>query len=190
MESKRLETAKKYIEQFGTNDIELLESILDETMVHEFSPMRSLDSARDLDKTGFMEFRKIMTLGLTRYLFDAKQYIESESSNSKCLLCGWPSSYWKIKRTATNKTTSLVVVIWAEGRPQFREEVKDYEAFTKEEWEGYVGEFVFMLTFNETGDKIIKVREFIDSKGTDNRFLPLTKKALEKLEKIQREAEK
>lgn len=38
-----------------------------------------------------------------------------------------------------------------------------------------------MLTFNETGDKIIKVWEFVDSKGADVKFLPLTTKALEKL---------
>lgn len=82
-----------------------------------------------------------------------------------------------------------MVVVWTEGRPQFREELKDYEAFTKEQWE-YVGEFVFMLTFNETGDKITRVREFIDSKGTDNKLWPLASTVLGNLQKSQNVAEK
>lgn len=80
-----------------------------------------------------------------------------------------------------------MVVVWCEGQPQFREELKDYEAFPKEEWD-YVGEFVFMLTFNEAGDKITKVLEFLDSKGTDHRLWPLAMKATEKLPKTQQTA--
>lgn len=82
MDSKRLQTAKKYVEHFRTNDLELVKSILDDDLVHEFSPRRSLERAQNLDKAGFVGFREMMVLGMTGYPMEAKQYIESESSNS------------------------------------------------------------------------------------------------------------
>lgn len=73
--------------------------------------------------------------------------------------------------------------MWATGKPQFREEVKDFEVFSKEQWEEYVGEFIFMLTMDEAGEKIIKVNEFIDSKGTDQKLWPLAARAIGNLQK-------
>lgn len=75
-----------------------------------------------------------------------------------------------------------MVIVWATGRPQFRDELKDYEEFSKEQW-NYVGEFVFMLTMDETGEKIVKVNEFIDSKGTDLKLWPLAVRAMTNLQK-------
>lgn len=75
-----------------------------------------------------------------------------------------------------------MVIVWATGRPQFREELKDYEEFSKEQWE-YVGEFIFMLTLDETGEKIVKVNEFVDSKGTDLKLWPLAVRAVGNLQK-------
>lgn len=76
-----------------------------------------------------------------------------------------------------------MVIVWATGQPQFREEVKDYEEFSKEQW-NYVGEFVFMLTMDETGEKIIRINEFIDSKGTDLKLWPLAVRAMGNLQKL------
>lgn len=75
-----------------------------------------------------------------------------------------------------------MVVVWATGGPQWREELKDYEVFSEEQW-AYVGEFVFMLTMDETGEKITKIVEFVDSKGTDNKIWPLAQRALGNLQK-------
>lgn len=75
-----------------------------------------------------------------------------------------------------------MVVVWATGRPQFREALKDYEVFSKEQWD-YVGEFVFMLTMDESGERIIKVNKFVDSKGTNLKLWPLTERALSNLQK-------
>lgn len=75
-----------------------------------------------------------------------------------------------------------MVVVWATGRPQFREELKDYDEFSKAEWD-YVGEFVYMLTMDETVDKIVKANEFIDSKGTDLKLWHLSIRAMTNLQK-------
>lgn len=80
-------------------------------------------------------------------------------------------------------TLDLVVVVWATGSPQWREEVKDYAMFTEEQWI-YVGEFVFMLTMDEKGEKITKIVEFVDSKGTDNKITPLMMRALGNLQNL------
>lgn len=42
------------------------------------------------------------------------------------------------------------------------EELKDYEAFFKEQW-SYVDEFVFISTMDEKGEKITKIVEFVES---------------------------
>lgn len=78
-----MQTAKKYMEQFSTMDTELLKSVLDDGLIHEFSPMRSLDNSQNLDKAGFVAFREMMALGMTGYPMQVQKYIESDSSNSK-----------------------------------------------------------------------------------------------------------
>lgn len=76
------------------------------------------------------------------------------------------------------------MIVWCTGRPQWREEVKDYEVFSEEQWE-YVGEFIFMLTMDEEGEKITKIVEFVDSKGTDHKLWPLAMRAIGNLQKLQ-----
>lgn len=56
--------------------------------------------------------------------------------------------------------------------------------FTEEQW-GYVGEFIFMLTMDESGEKITKIVEFVDSKATDNKIWPLAQRAIANLQKLQ-----
>lgn len=80
-------------------------------------------------------------------------------------------------------TLGPVVLVWATGSPQWREEVKDYEVFSEEQWD-YVGEFIFMLTMDEKGEKIVKIHEFVDSKGTDTKMWPLAQRALGNLQKL------
>lgn len=47
----------------------------------------------------------------------------------------------------------------------FRDDVKD-AGLSDEEW-GYRGEYIFIFTMDESQEKIIRVLEFVDSKGTD-----------------------
>lgn len=75
-----------------------------------------------------------------------------------------------------------MVVVWATGKPQFREEAKDYEVFSKKQWD-YVGEFVFMLSMDETGEKIKRIDEFVDTKGTELKLWPLAMRALDNMGK-------
>ena len=54
------------------------------------------------------------------------------------------------------------VTLWATGTPEFKKEVMDGE---REGWE-YTGEYIFILDVDEEG-KIVRVVEFLDSKGTE-----------------------
>lgn len=57
------------------------------------------------------------------------------------------------------------VVIWASGHPQFYDEVMNKEGAVGE-WE-YEGEYIFIISIDESGEKIERVIEFVDSKGTE-----------------------
>ena len=66
------------------------------------------------------------------------------------------------------------VVVWATSQANFHDEVKD-GGLTEEEW-AYHGEYVFILTMNENGDRLERIVEFLDSKGTE-RLWELMKRA-------------
>lgn len=83
MSSKRLEAATKFVDQYGTNNIEVLHTLLADDLTFDFSPARSLDNAKPLDKAGYIGFREAMKLAMTGYPLDVNKYIESESDNSK-----------------------------------------------------------------------------------------------------------
>jgi hypothetical protein len=57
------------------------------------------------------------------------------------------------------------VVVHATSEPWFHDEVKDNE-MPESDWL-YHGEYIFILDMDESGEKITKVFEFLDSKGTD-----------------------
>lgn len=62
----------------------------------------------------------------------------------------------------------------------FRDDVKD-GGLSDEEW-SYRGEYIFIFTMDESQEKIIRVLEFVDSKGTD-RLRGLMARARANLEK-------
>jgi ketosteroid isomerase-like protein len=80
------------------------------------------------------------------------------------------------------------VTVWATSRTFFRDEVKD-EGIAAEEWE-YEGEYIFILFMDATGEKIVRVVEFLDSKKTGAQLQPLMKRARENLKKIEATKEK
>lgn len=154
MASKRLETAKKYIGQFATLDVQALDSVLAENHAHQFAPA-SLNPPGPFDKRGMLEHLDRLRDVMTGFPVTAKEYIESESGNQ--------------------------VTVWATSQTIFREDVKD-EGISPEEWV-YEGEYIFLLSMDETGEKIVRTVEFLDSKGTDDKLRALMKRARENGEK-------
>ncbi len=57
------------------------------------------------------------------------------------------------------------VTIWATGDTKFRAEVKAAEP--EVDWT-YQGEYIFIFTFNEAGNKIQHILEFLDSKKVED----------------------
>ncbi|KIW30681.1 uncharacterized protein PV07_06401 [Cladophialophora immunda] len=57
-----------------------------------------------------------------------------------------------------------LVTIWATSKTTFREEGKDEDLTV--DW-SYDGEYIFVFTFNQAGDKIQYILEFLDSKKVD-----------------------
>lgn len=73
---------------------------------------------------------------------------------------------------------SNAVTVWATGVPEFREDVKDKD----EDW-GYQGEYIFLLSMDESGEKITRIVEFLDSKATVEKLSGLMERAGKNLER-------
>jgi hypothetical protein len=154
MSSKRLETAKKYINHFATLDTKTLESLLAENHHHQFAPI-SMNPPGPFDKQGFLEHSRRLCNIMTGFPVAGKEYIESESGNQ--------------------------VTVWATSRTIFRDDVKD-DGIEEKEWV-YEGEYIFIFTMDESGEKIVRTVEFLDSKGTVEKLGVLMKRANENREK-------
>ncbi|KAL3457037.1 hypothetical protein BJX64DRAFT_269663 [Aspergillus heterothallicus] len=66
------------------------------------------------------------------------------------------------------------VIVWASSEAQFREEVMGLDK--REQW-AYQGEYVFMLTLDEGGGRVVRTVEFLDSLATREGLFPLVKRA-------------
>jgi hypothetical protein len=155
MASKRLETAKRFIAQFATpSDTQGFASVLAENYTHQFAPA-SLNLPVVYDKQGFLEHIGHLSHIMTGFPVTGKQYIETASPNG--------------------------VTVWATGQAKFRDDVKD-DGIPEEEWE-YTGEYVFMLSMDEAGEKVVRTVEFLDSKATDEKLRPLMKRARQNRER-------
>lgn len=156
MVSKRLETAKKYIANFATLDTQAMASILAENYIHQFAPA-SINPPGPFDKQGLLEQHRGLAKVMTGFPMTAKEYYESESGNQ--------------------------VTVWATSQALFRDELKDYDdGISPEDWV-YHGEYVFLLSMDETGEKLIRGIEFLDSKQTVDKLLPLMERANKNREK-------
>lgn len=150
MESKRLATARKYIDHFATLDGDMLSSILADNYVHEFAPA-SLDPPGPFDRAGFLEYSGRMRDVMTGFPVVAREYVESESSNQ--------------------------VTVWATSWTVFRADAMD-DGIPQEDWT-YRGEYIFMFYMDESGEKVVRCLEFLDGKGTDDKLRPLMHRARE-----------
>jgi hypothetical protein len=73
---------------------------------------------------------------------------------------------------------SNAVTVWATGVPEFREDVKDKD----EDW-GYQGEYIYLLSMDQSGEKITRIVEFLDSKATVEKLSGLMERAGKNLER-------
>ncbi len=155
MASKRLETAKKYLGLFATVDLQILESLLADNYVHQFAPA-SLNRPGGFDKPSILEYMSRRFGLLTSFTMTAKEYVESESGNQ--------------------------VMVWATSQATFRDDVKD-AGVPDEEWR-YAGEYIFLFSMDETGEKLVRTVEFLDSKATFDFMSGIGNRALENKEKL------
>lgn len=58
------------------------------------------------------------------------------------------------------------VIVWAESEAFFKQELKD-EGSSDEEWT-YKGEYMFVFSMDESGRKIKRIMEFLDSKAAEH----------------------
>jgi hypothetical protein len=65
------------------------------------------------------------------------------------------------------------VAVWASSDAHFKKEVMDGD---EEDWK-YKGEYVFMLWMNESGERIERTVEFLDSAATKERLFGVTARA-------------
>ncbi|KMW68000.1 hypothetical protein BDDG_12507 [Blastomyces dermatitidis ATCC 18188] len=86
-------------------------------------------------RKGILEHVAQLHAVMSSFPLTVKEYIESDSSNQ--------------------------VTVWASSRAMFRDEGKD-DGVSEAEW-AYGGEYVFLLWMDETGEKLIKSVEFLDS---------------------------
>ncbi|KAL5001059.1 hypothetical protein BDV10DRAFT_161295 [Aspergillus recurvatus] len=153
MPSQRLLTAQKFISYFTSLDNAILESLLADSYHHQFAPA-ALNPPGPFGKTGFLAHLSGLKDVMDAFPVFGKEYIESENNNQ--------------------------VVVWATSKTQFRDEAKG-DGISEEEWE-FGGEYVFMFTMDESGEKVVRCVEFLDSLAT-KRLLELVTRAKGNLEK-------
>ncbi|MCJ1241894.1 hypothetical protein MMC14_009900 [Varicellaria rhodocarpa] len=144
--STRYKTALSFIGDFETLDVPTMLSRRTDDCIHTFLPS-SLDIPPK-NNTAFAEHITHLREVLRNFPVTAKEVMEDEAKN--------------------------VVIIHAVSQAYFHDAVKD-EGLTPNDWT-YQGEYIFVLTMTECGDKVKRVVEFLDSKGTE-RLRGLIKRA-------------
>ncbi|KAL8943095.1 MAG: hypothetical protein Q9216_001295 [Gyalolechia sp. 2 TL-2023] len=77
------------------------------------------------------------------------------------VMAGFPVTPKEIIDSANENT----VTVWATSEAKFHEELKD-DGLSADEW-GYRGEYIFVLTMDASGQRVQRIVEFLDSKGTE-----------------------
>lgn len=153
MPSTRYNTALAFIKAFETLDGQTFHSLYTPTCIHSFAPA-SCNPPAPSGRDHFSTHIGGLKTILKSFPVYPKEIIENETENQ--------------------------VVIWATSETVFLDEAMD-DGIPKEDW-SYKGEYIFILTMNESGEGIEKVFEFLDSKGTD-RLRDLMKRGRDNLEK-------
>jgi hypothetical protein len=154
MTSKRYQTALKFIGAFEDLSIDTFLALQTPTCRHVFAPA-SLPPPAPLDNAGFAAHQTGLRTILEAFPVRAKEIIEDQEKNQ--------------------------VVIWATSETKFFDAVKD-SGLSDDEWI-YRGEYMFILTMDESQEKIERVIEFLDSKATE-RLRVLIRRAKDNKQKI------
>ncbi len=156
MPSARYKTAMAFIGDFETLDVPTMLSRRTTDCIHTFLPSSIAPPPKD--NTAFGEHIRRLREVMPKFPVTAKEVMEDEEKN--------------------------VAIIHATSQAHFHDSVKD-DGILPDDWK-YQGEYIFMLTMTEAGDKVKKVVEFLDSKGTE-RLLGLVKRARANKEKADAE---
>ena len=139
MSSKLHQTALAYIDGFRTLSPETFLSILAPSAEHKFAPA-SLNLPQSMDAAAFA----------------------NHLGNLREILAGFPVFP---KEIFENEGLSQVT-IWATSETIFHEKAKG-DDYSSEDWE-FHGEYIFILTMDESRERIVQIIEFLDSKATEH----------------------
>ncbi|KAK7420925.1 hypothetical protein QQX98_002489 [Neonectria punicea] len=122
---------------FKTLNPSVFSSILSDDYKHEFAPA-SLNPPQPFNREGFT----------------------AHTSRFRGVLRSFPM---RMKETWPNPSLNQVI-IWADSETDFHDHVKDGD--DESGWKLH-GEYMWVLTMDESGEKIKHVLEFLDSKATE-----------------------
>ncbi|MCJ1404371.1 hypothetical protein MMC11_007596 [Xylographa trunciseda] len=156
MPSARYKTALAFIGDFETLDVPTMLSRRTTDCIHTFLP--SSLALPPKDNTAFGEHIRRLREIMPKFPVTATEVMEDEEKN--------------------------VAIVHAFSQACFHDWVKD-AGIPSTDWD-YQGEYIFVLAMTEAGDKVKRVVEFVDSKGTE-RLLGLVMRARANLEKADAE---
>ncbi|KAL9564790.1 hypothetical protein ACKAV7_011242 [Fusarium commune] len=142
-------TATAYIDVFRTLDTEALPRILSDEYSHRFAPT-SANLPGPMDNHGLVARLKHVGEVMSSFTATVKQM--------------WPNPSLR------------QVLVWADSETNFHRHLRDSD--DDKEWTKR-GEYMFLMTMNESGGRIMDVLEFVDSKATEE-IVGLVARALEK----------
>ncbi|KAF5696613.1 hypothetical protein FGLOB1_13395 [Fusarium globosum] len=142
-------TATAYTDVFRTLDTEALSRILSDEYSHRFAPA-SANLPGSMDRYGLIARLNQVGEVMSSFTVSIKQM--------------WPNPSLR------------QVLVWAASETNFHRQLRDSD--DEEEWTKR-GEYMFLMTMNESGEKIADVLEFVDSKATEE-IVDMVGRALKK----------
>ncbi|KAJ4355913.1 uncharacterized protein N0V89_003938 [Didymosphaeria variabile] len=154
-ESIRLYTAQTYLSSFSKLSVPSFSSVLSDTYTHTYAPSSLVET---LNREGYP---------------DKSAFLDHIRSIAR-LMTGFPVT--PIQMIEDEKQNA--VWAWTKSKTEWKREVIDED----NEWD-YKGEYVFMFWLDESGTKIEKCVEMLDSWATRERLLILSAKARENIKR-------
>ncbi|KAF9761207.1 hypothetical protein IL306_003915 [Fusarium sp. DS 682] len=142
-------TAAAYIDVFRTLDTQALSRILGDNYNHQFAPA-SANLPGPMDRHGLIARLKHVGEVMSSFTVTIKQT--------------WPNPSLR------------QVLVWADSETNLHRHLRgsdDDKEWTKR------GEYMFLMTMDESGERIVEVLEFVDSKATEQ-IVSMVARALEK----------
>jgi hypothetical protein len=146
MSSKRMSLALKYMQAANEMDFSTIMAMRSPSCSHLFHPS-SLGVRPPIDNATY----------------------EANLVRFKDIISGFPMT---IKETLEDEKKNQIM-IWAEGGQSWFPEAKD-PGFSEEEW-NFTREYIFILSLDESGEKIERMVEFVDTKATEQLRLLLAR---------------